>query len=167
MAKPLVEIHGAKETRAALRKAGSKAGQTAMRKANQDVGKLVGDKAKGKAAGGTQQQRKAAPRAIRGSGSVREAFVEIRNLGSMGYGLAAFMGAKRRTGWYARARYQGGPPQFEPWVGNQHQAGARTIGLQVYPYHVGPAISENLNKVEELYQEAVMRQFAALGLPPQ
>ena len=160
---PVVSVTGAKEVRKALGKGGKEV-KDALKAANRDVAEMVIDDAKHRAASRGTPMQQEMKKGLKAAANNRQAIAEIRNLGSSPFAVAAFMGAKRRTGWYAAGRYKGGPPQFPEWVGNQHQAGARTIGLDVYPYHLGPAISQNIEEIADEYEKAVFKRLRALGL---
>lgn len=69
----------------------------------------------------------------------------------------AFWGAKRRTGWYAKARYKNSPRQHPAWVGNSWDTAVFGQG----PYAINQALAANLDKLLDEYLEMVDRIAAA------
>lgn len=74
--------------------------------------------------------------------------------GRRGDGLGVFWGMRRRSGWYAAARYRESTArQFEPWVGNQWDPG-ETGGV---PYFIGPVINAEVDNVVDLLGDEVIK----------
>jgi hypothetical protein len=79
--------------------------------------------------------------------------------GRRGDSLIRFMGAKRRTGWYAKVRVF--KRQHPEWVGNQWEPGS-SAGE---PYHVGEPINQAVNhELLDIYADGLMR-LAARAFP--
>ena len=66
-------------------------------------------------------------------------------------GNVAFWGAKRHTGWYDRARYNGSPPQHPKWVGNTWDAATATGG----PYAINAALHAHLTDLVDEYGDLI------------
>lgn len=123
MPDPAVRVDGARELSRKFRAA---TGSTKdLSKAHREVGRLVTDRSKSGASGGTRQQARAAS-VLLGKGTSTEASVAIRNTGRIPYGLGAFLGAKQYR-------------QFPPWVGNTWDL-ANGEG----PYVVAPAVGSRV-----------------------
>lgn len=83
---------------------------------------------------------------IEGRGDPRSATVGVRSIAN-----AAFWGTLRRTGWYAAAKYEGGPRQHPAWIGQTWQVGRVGEG----PLAINPAIAHELPRIERAYADAV------------
>lgn len=112
---------------------------------NDRIASLVRDRARAAAPGGVKS-------AIRKRVRPDQASIEIYHNPQRALGV--FMGAKRRFGWYANARYRGSSArQFERWVGNQWEPGD-SAGK---PYYIGDAINQAVPEIVEMYGEEVER----------
>ena len=100
-------VEGVDELRRSLKAVDG--GVKQLRKANKDVAKAVEGRSRSRSGSGTAQQAKAA-KALLGTGEASRAVLKIRNLGSVPFGIGAFMGA---LAW----------KQFPPWVGNNWTLG--------------------------------------------
>lgn len=150
---PAVHVRGLRELRAELRATHSKLPR-AMRIANTHIAEVVASNVRDKAS--THRRRvvaKSAP-AIVGSGEQRAAKIAINKGTRYRFADGAFFGAKQF-------------PQFEPWVGNQHEmpwpAGVNDEGPGRGPYALNPAIFESIPEIEDFYlnafEDAVARAF--------
>lgn len=76
--------------------------------------------------------------------------------------MAAWFGAKRRTGWYAAAKYQGARGrQFPRWVGNQFDP--NWGGSRGRPYGFAEAERRVWPDVERALGDAWVVAFEAKG----
>jgi hypothetical protein len=151
-----IEIHGARELRTAMRRMKVEGAGKALRATHQKVAKLVENKSRGK---GTPQQQ-AAARALLGKGSQKSADLKIRNLASVPFGIAAFMGAERQTGWYGLSRYNNSTGrQFPEWVGNNWD-----LEAGIGPYVIADQIKANKQEILDTYLEELANAAAGLGL---
>jgi hypothetical protein len=147
------EIRGLKEFRKALRAMGPE-WPKALRAANKRIADKGARLSQGYARGMGGVQAHFAG-AIRGSATQRQARVGVSGRGGAN---VAFWGAKKRTGWYARSRYSGGPRQHPEWVGNTWDVAVAGQG----PYAINLALAthreslldEYLDEIEALAHEA-------------
>lgn len=143
-----VQIVGLPELRRELRKLDDPKGWTKeLSLANRTIAKKAAAWAQSEASGMGGPQAHFA-RAIRGYGTVTGARIGINN----GNANAAFWGAKKRTGWYARGRYSGSSgQQHERWIGNGWDVARRGQG----PYAINASLADNLNRIVDLYGDAI------------
>src|SRR5690606_39480933 len=66
--------------------------------------------------------------------------------------LVRFWGTKKRTGWYARPRYENSPKQHPDWVGNQWEPG---LNAGSRPYFIGDAIDRSVDGVVDLFDREI------------
>lgn len=143
MPEPAVNVVGAKELARDFRKA---TGSTRdLSRAHREVGRLATDRSKGRAASAAPQQQKAA-RALLGKGTSSEASVAVRNMGSVPFGIGAFMGA---------IQYR----QFPPWVGNSWD-----IEAGEGPYVIAEAIASGMPEILETFEAAIGHAITGAGL---
>ena len=128
-----IQVQGAKELRAALKKLGDRQLLRELGNLNREVAEQVIDRARGKAR--TPQERKAAAqlKPVRSQAAARVSMVG-------GYVLGAEFGAKRYR-------------QFRPWQGNKMEAG----------YFLFPAIREMRGAIEDAYMAEIERVFGEDG----
>ena len=75
------------------------------------------------------------------------------------FALAAYWGAKKRTGWYGAAQFrQSAGQQFAAWVGNDWEVAVAGQG----PYAINDALAKHLKDIEEFFLKAVDRTTAAV-----
>lgn len=129
-------------------------------KINKAASQLIVEEARSRArASGKRQQARAAS-AIKASSNAKGIKLLVSGGASRPYALAAFWGAKRRTGWYAKRRYKASTGrQFSPWVTNAWEVGG-TGG----PYAINPAIAARVDEVMEAYGDAVGELMDDLNL---
>jgi hypothetical protein len=140
---PAVRVEGAKELSRAFRKA---TGTTRnLSRAHREVGRLVADRSKDRAASSAPQQRKAAA-ALLGKGTSREAQLSIRNTGRLPFGIGAFMGA---------LQYR----QFPAWVGNSWD-----IAVAGGPYVIGEAVRANMVEIVDEFERNLGHAIREAGL---
>jgi hypothetical protein len=89
--------------------------------------------------------------AIKASASTTGISVRIAATAGSPYGLLAFWGATRHSGWYAANRYRDSPPQHPPWVGNTWQVGEPGEG----PYAINDAIAATIDDVMNNWADAI------------
>lgn len=146
MTEKVIEVKGLREFRREL-KAASADLPKEMRKAQKGIADEVADRAQGVAGGMGGIQAKAAG-SIRGYATQTQASVGFPSGGIAG---AAFWGTLRHTGWYAAARYAGGPPNNPRWVGNSWEPGVAGQG----PYAINDALADFLPELDERYLDMI------------
>jgi hypothetical protein len=126
---------------------------------NKRAGDIVVEDARRRAAGMGAQRAKAA-RAIKSSTAKTGIRVRIAGGAGVPFALGAFWGAKKRTGWYARARYRRSTGrQFDRWVGNTWE-----VGGPGGPYALNPAIRAQLPKVLDTWGDEVVALMEELNI---
>jgi hypothetical protein len=90
---------------------------------------------------------------IKASAGLTGISIIVSNTSAVPWTLADIWGAKKRTGWYAAERYEGGAPQHPPWVGNSWTVGSRGEG----PYGVNAAIADKLDEVMDGWAEDIQQ----------
>lgn len=112
-----------------------------LAKLHRETAKFVQNEARAGAAGRHKTS-------ISSRGDDRSAKVVLKP-GRRGDSLVYFLGAKRRSGWYAARRYRSSTGrQHRPWVGNQWDPGERSA----VPYHIGSKINAAIPEViDEFY----------------
>jgi hypothetical protein len=145
-----------------LRKALAAAGPAWERdivKAHREVGRVAAGEAQSQARSGTRAQRRAAS-GIQVRPNKKGVSIVPRSTASNPFAAATFMGAKKRTGWYAAERYRGkGKPQFPAWVGTNWTAGVRGQG----PYVLNDAVTDAFPKILNVYGEQMDKVAAAIA----
>lgn len=131
-------------------KAADKALPKRLAKVNKEAADIVASDARDRAGGeGPQESRMAG--AVKAAATTGAVAINISNTSSYPYALAAFLGTKKRTGWYADDRYaDSAGRQFPDWVGASWEPGG-TGG----PKPIQEAIRTNLDRVLEMHGEAV------------
>lgn len=119
----------------------------ALRKVHKEVADEAANQARREARGMGGVQRKEAS-AISGSG--RETGAYIRVSGDRASNVA-FWGAKRRSGWYAKRQYAGGPRQHPQWVGAAWDVGVASEG----PYAINPALARYMPYLDAQFLEMI------------
>lgn len=149
---PLVELRKAlKELDTALPKA--------LNKVTKQGAEIISSDARGRAAGLSPAAAAAAGQ-IKPSGTAQGAAVTLSASKKVPWALAAILGMDRRTGWYARARYDASSGrQAPPWMGT-----GWTVGGAGGPKAINPAIAA---KSPELiaFLEAELSAFASKHFP--
>ena len=147
-----IETVGLKEFRAELRRLqDDKEFTKELRQVNKKVADIAADAARGIASGmGGIQSANAS--AIRGQATQTQARIGVRRSSRNPAANAAFWGAKRRSGWYARSRYRASPaPQFPQWVGNMWDVGVAGQG----PYAINDAIANNMDQLLDAFRDGI------------
>lgn len=139
---PAIGIANVGDATRALRAGGERASK--LGKPHRKIAKVVEPEARADAKSATAQQAKAA-RAILGKGTAKAAVIAIRNLGKVGFGIGAFMGA---------AQYR----QFLPWVGASWD-----ITAGEGPYVIAPAIARLIPEIEDIYALTIVEAFEEAG----
>lgn len=140
-------IHDLRDAQAGLAKE--------KRRANKEVAEFVATRARSDARSGTRMERHFAA-AIQGRATQNLARIGISSSKTNWGANTAFFGAKRRTGWYAKARYAPSPsPQFPEWVGIGWPYASKSAG----PYVLNAALADVLPQVEQLYIDAHERAY--------
>jgi hypothetical protein len=126
-----------------------------LAKVQRTVAQDVAAKAQIKASGMGGVQKHFA-KAIRGRGTVLGARIAVGGRKSRNGGAeanAAFWGAKKRTGFYARYRFKDSTAQQHPtWIGNSWDVAVKGQG----PYAINDAIAEELPETIDKYADAVL-----------
>lgn len=142
--KDSIRIQGLNELRAALKALGPEWPKQ-LGKANKEVGELIARDARDRAESLGGVAAKSAP-SIKSSAAARASTVSIGS-DQFPFALGAEFGAKKY-------------PQFKPWRGNQWvESGDENVG-----YFLHPAIRDDVNKIEELYLDAIDK-LAARAFP--
>lgn len=140
----LVSVEGADQVSRDLRAAASDL-QPSLRAANRRIATLLESRARSDARSGVPLQRAAAS-AIIGDTDHAGAFLTVEST-RIPFAFAAFLGARRRTGWFSAARYeQSTRRQFPRYVGDSWTPGS-TGG----PYAINDALRRSLDEVESAY----------------
>ncbi len=149
-----VEVKGLKEFRAEL-KAIDKKLPRALAKAAKDAAEVVAAQVRTDARSGTGQQSLLAATA-RAAGSQTSAKIAVGN-SSLPFAIAAFMGSRHRSGWYAEDKYgDSSGRQFPPWVGNQWDPGESWDGhASGEPYVIGGSIRTTKAAFVAKYADAI------------
>jgi len=130
-------------------------GRKALRQANKAAAEIVVEAVPSQTL--TRQQRRMLGR-LKPRGDTMSGIIAIGNTRAAPFAVAAFMGAKKATGWYRRPRYSPwGSKQFSPWVGNQWDPG--WDGKAGRPYGVGEAMRATWPKVEQQYENRWAEAF--------
>lgn len=141
-----VEIVGLAEFRRELKQLeDSKGWNRELAKVHRKIGTDTGRAASG-IAGGMGGPYSHFAGAIRGGGGVTGAKVAISSAAN-----ATFWGAKKRTGWYAAQRYQGGPAQHPRWVGTGWE-----VGGPGGPYAINQTIAARMNETLRDFEEGIV-----------
>lgn len=155
-------ITGIKEFRAALKAIGPEWPKE-LKETHEQIGRRgrALSQAQARAMGGVQAR---AAGAIKSRGNQREAVIYVQPTTQNPMAFIAFWGAKRRTGWYAKA----GPnamsrtgwasrqvlkPQHPPWVGNTWEPAVAGQG----PYAINEALAEHLDDLLDQYLNMIDR----------
>lgn len=156
MPEPALKIYGARETRNTLRKMQVEGAGKALRESHKKIAKFLEGRTRGK---GNAQQRKE-QRGLLGKGTQRQSVLSIKNTAAAPFALAAYMGTKKQTGWYARARYNNSTgKQFPEWVGNNWD-----LLNGVGPYVIADQIQTDRQELLDMYFEEMRTTANALGL---
>lgn len=143
-----IEVRGLREFRAELRRIDRSGGGSAWSRelgaTHRRLSTMVAGMAARKATSGQQKHFRDLLRPRGTVAGARIAWAPKAN--------TAFMGAKKKTGWYAALRYRDSTRQHPEWVGNQWTAGGPGG-----PYAVNPAIRDNITLILNTYAHAVDR----------
>lgn len=127
-------------------------------KVEREVLKTIADEgarraqAKARGLGGVQAK---SAKAIRGTVARGEARIGVTAGRGVPMAAAAFWGAKRHTGWYAKPQYRNGPAQHDPWVGNGWDVAVAGTG----PYAINDALAEYLPELLDDFREGLDDAF--------
>lgn len=155
MPSPGIEVYGARELRAAMRRMGVEGQREALKEAHTSVADLVVDKSQPR--GNTAQKRMAD--GMVPSGTTTKAQVKLRNTAANPYLVRAFMGSYKRTGWYSKARYSSSPPQWLEWVGNNWNLEAGTG-----PYVIADVVHDEYSNILDTYMDEMRKAARKVGL---
>ena len=154
-------ITGIKEFRAALKAIGPEWPKE-LRETHEQIGRRARALSQARARGKGGVYARAAS-AIRSRGNQREAVLYVQPSSANPMAFVAFWGAKRRTGWYARAGQNpasrstaDGKPlsaQHPPWVGNTWDVAVAGQG----PYAINDALAEHLDDLLDQYLNMIDR----------
>lgn len=150
-----VHVRGLREFQAELRSTHARLPR-AMTVANREIAETVAGNVQAKAQARGGVTRKAAP-AVQGRGEQRGAKLVVNKGREFKFADGAFFGAKQF-------------PQFEAWVGNQHEmpwpVGGNDEGPGRGPYAINPGIYESIGEIEEFYlnafEDSVKRAFPSV-----
>lgn len=145
------EILGLREFQAALRKMNGE-WDSAMSLAHQRIGSKGAAFARARARAGSRLQAKAAS-AIGERHTVRNAAVAVLPSRLDRMANVAYWGAKKRTGWYSKRRYEGSTRQHPVWIGNSWEVAQAGQG----PYAINAALAEHREELLDEYLEQVDR----------
>jgi len=153
--KGAVEVEGLKEFQRSLRTAADpKAVKNAFKEAQLPIAEDVAAHARGYAGrigGGAAHFASL----ITGKATQKGASVGVAKAA-----FAAFWGAKKRTGWYAKVgSSQGGKPQHRPWIGQSWD-----IRQGQGPYAIAAAVKSKSTEIEDRYLKA-MEKVSAKAFP--
>lgn len=126
---------------------------------NQKVASKAAQDARARARSGSRLQAKAAS-AIGERHSKDRAAVAVLPSWADRMANVAFWGAKRRTGWYNRARYNDSTPQHPAWVGASWDVAVAGQG----PYAINNSLAAHLRKYQTEWLDGVM-QMAGRAFP--
>lgn len=147
---PLREL--AKTLRDADKIAAKELGKTHRR-----LGKTITDDAKKRAAGLPHGAQRMATKAFKPSSTATELKVIIDGGGTSPMALAAYLGARSRSGWYSAEKYSNSSGRQHPkWIGNQWTPGDTAADK---PYAIGEAIDEHLDEVIDGWLDALESVF--------
>lgn len=139
----------------------------ALEKVHEEIAQLAEDWARWEAASGGRgsktRQRQLAMGAIKGKGSAKDVRVAVVKSAGAPWALAAFWGAKRRTGWYADPlKYRTSPRrQFDSWVGNSWETAVAGTG----PYAINDALAHHLPEILEKYRDRLFDDVMKQAFP--
>ena len=127
--------------------------------AHREVGKVAASAARSRARGGTRAQARAA-RGIQVSPGRRGVSIVPKSTRANPFTTATFMGAKKRTGWFANAKYErSAKRQFPAWVGSNWQAGVRGQG----PYVMNDAVADAKPQIVDVYGKQLDKVAEAIA----
>lgn len=135
----------------ALREAGGKPLEKRLRDINKDSAQRMRDASRSnlRSLGGVHSRAATAVGAVSDRAAVK---LRIRATATRPFALAATMGMRARSGWFAWPRFRDvTTQQHPPWVGSQWDPGDR----KDMPYGVGPAVNEGLEDLLSEHAEAV------------
>lgn len=153
----VIRVEGLRQLGRQLNKVDKEYGKE-LRLINLAAAELVADRTKARSSG--RQGGKAA-KGVKAKATQRTGKVELRSKPTP-YTLSYYFGQKRRSGWYARMKYdRSRGRQFRQWVGNQWDPGE--TGAK--PYVLGDAMNDSIDEIIDLYderlQELMGRAFEA------
>lgn len=145
-----IRVAGLKEFTKAAKSVDSRFGRE-LTSAHKEVATLMATRAQARLRSGGRQASQAAKAA---KPKATQAAAILRTIAKPEFSLGVIWGMRRRTGWYAKERYEGSKGrQFKPWVGNQYTPGE----ANGKPYFVGDAVNESVDEAIEMFGEAVDR----------
>lgn len=149
-----VDIKELREFRRSLKdRADAKAWVRTLASASKRGGQIIVNEARSNASGMGGQQAAAAG-AIKASASAEGISIRVGRTARAPFGLAAFWGAERQTGWYGQGRYFNSMGvQFKPWVGASWDVGQAGEG----PYAVNAAIASKIDEVMDGWSDDVIQ----------
>lgn len=122
---------------------------------NQKVASKAAADARTRARGGSPLEAKSAS-AIGERHSKDRAAVAVLPSWADRMANVAFYGAKRRTGWYDRARYNDSTPQHPEWVGSSWDVAVAGQG----PYAINNSLAAHLKDYQEEWLDGVLGMAA-------
>ena len=155
MPQPGIEIYGARELRSAMRRMGVEGQREALKEAHTSVADLVVDKSQRR---GDPVQKVTADGLIP-SGTTTKAQVRLKNTAANPFLVRAFMGSKKRTGWYSDGRYANSAPQWLEWVGNNWNLEAGTG-----PYVIAEVVHDEYSNILDTYMDEMRKAANRVGL---
>lgn len=127
-----------------------------LKKSNREIGKTARDWLRAAANAGTKLER-AASGAITYSGTSKGAKIQIKPGARTPMAGPAFMGTKKRTGWYARYRFRDSKTQqFPRWIGNDWTPATKGEG----PYAINDELATRWPAIQDTYLDG---QWAAVA----
>ena len=151
-----VRIEGMKEFRRELRKVDGTKSSKALKKVYRQVAQMEQRHARANAtaAGGAFAKARTA---IKGDQTIKSASLGISRSNRIPFAAATFWGTKKRSGWYARERYDQSRGQQHPeWVGNTWSVGSFTEG----PYVINYTIAEDMDEIVGEFSKGLDEMFA-------
>ena len=152
----VITVEGLREFRKALKEAGEQFPKE-LKAAHLDVAQIAArvSQSEARRMGGVQAK---AASAIRGNGTATQARLIVKASKSKRNATAmanvAFWGATKRTGFYARYKYNDSPkPQHKPWVGNDWEVMDPTKG----PYAINAALAAHQGDIYDAFDAALDR----------
>ena len=153
------EIQGLKEFRRELKALGPEWPKE-LTKVHKAIAAKATALAQAKAMGLGGEQRKAAA-AIKPAATMRTMGIAVRPTTRAPMAFPAFWGTKKRSGWYARARYRSSTARQHPaWVGNTWEVAQRGQG----PYAINDALAASLPSLLDDYS-TMLRDLTHRAFP--
>lgn len=139
-----IRIEGIKELRRELKAIGPEWPKE-LRAVHKKIAEFGAARSRAVASGEGGETRHFA-KSIRPRANQRQAIIAIAPAAN-----AAFWGAKRHTGWYAKPQFHASPAQHQPWVGNSWEVAVAGQG----PYAINPALAAALPQILDDYADMI------------